>query len=216
MGHGFRTMVRLAATAAAAAAVGRAAESARRLIEELVALDQPRRPALSPPLGLTSSHEVVAAAPAYHAFGPAPSVVPSRGIGFRTTIDPPPTAVAPAQFDELEASGELDDADEDVPDRVREAPHVEVPAASPIDRLIARRHASDTAPTPQTDRPARAGPGGRHRREPSAESSTIDGSELSMTVPLTGSAVTLRLAVGPQNTLTVTVSLPGATVDEPL
>ena len=56
----------------------------------------------------------VSAPSSYHAFGPEPCVVPSRGAGARA-----------ASVTELEASGELDDQ------------------LTPTDRLLARRHAGD-------------------------------------------------------------------------
>lgn len=213
MSHGVRSALRLAATVAAAAAVARAAESARRLLDEL-ALDPSRRPMLgSPPaameaapkgavveplapplrvdtgLGLTASHDEVIP-PAHHAFGPVPSVVPSRGIGFRATPQPPPPAPAVhATYDELEASGELDDADVQ-PLWPREVPHrpdpsgadppEEGPGLSAVDRLLARRHAGDviTTPTPRTvesvrDVVADAQPRGRHRRVTGAVTGTV-------------------------------------------
>ena len=227
MGNGFRSALRLAATVVAAAAVARAAESARRLIDELSALDPPRRPAIArspapgvvpppeplamrpmaPALGLTSSHLDITAPPAYHPFGPTPSPVPARGIGFRATQQPlrstrPSPAHAPAD-DELEASGELDDT----------------PVPSPIDLLLARRHAADRqpayasardAPTPEPPRPS-----GRHRRD--ADAVDDEDQEIGITLPLERwSALTLRIERRSQDTLTVTISLPGATVAEPL
>jgi hypothetical protein len=213
MSHGFRSALRLAATVAAAAAVARAADSARRLLEEL-ALDPPRRPMLGPPpaaveaapmstvvdplapplridtgLGLTASHDEVVR-PGYHAFGPAPSVVPSRGIGFRAEPKPsPPAPAVHATYDELEASGELDGADVE-PIWPREVPHrpdpsgadppVDVPGPSPVDRLLARRHAEDltTSPTPRArasveDVVTDARHRGRHRRVTGAVTGTV-------------------------------------------
>ncbi len=66
-----------------------------------------------------------------------------------------------------------------------------------------------TSRTPQIVRRA-----GTVRVDVDSSSAAAD-TEFSMTVPMTRSPVTLRLAVGPQNTLTVTVSLPGATEAEP-
>jgi hypothetical protein len=66
-------------------------------------------PRTSPPAA------AVSAPSSYHAFGPEPCVVPSRGAGARV-----------ARVTELEASGELDD------DQM-----------TPTDRLLARRHAGD-------------------------------------------------------------------------
>ncbi|MGI9084638.1 MAG: hypothetical protein ACR2FE_05025 [Aeromicrobium sp.] len=215
MGHGFRSLLRLAAADAAADTVARAAESARRLLDELAPEParhrQPPVPAVWPlsPIGepvavppqsavpprlsvpggeVAAMQGHVVQASTHHAFGPAPSVVPSRGIGFR----PPPTT--DAMVDELEASGELDD--EDHRPTKREAPPDE-PAVSPIDRLLARRHAQDKVsepepepkpkpakkkpPKPRPDRvsardepaPAPPRPKGKHRRTAGAVSGTV-------------------------------------------
>jgi hypothetical protein len=207
--------LRLVATVAAAAAVARAAESARRLLDELALDPTHRRQMLPPPgtavqpptqarveppapvvplrvdtgLGLTAIHDEVIA-PTHHAFGPVPSVVPSRGIGFRATPQPPPPApTVHATYDELEASGELDDADVQ-PIRPREVPHRpdpsgadppdDGPGPSAVDRLLARRHAGDvlTTPKPRTVESVRdvltdAPPRGRHRRVTGAVTGTV-------------------------------------------
>ena len=118
MRHGFRSALRLAATVVVVAAVARAAASARQILDHGVA-DPPRHRAdrTSPANAARalSLVEPVPAPPRYHAFGPEPCIVPSRGAGVRVT-----------SVTELEASGELDD------DRL-----------SATDRLFARRHAAD-------------------------------------------------------------------------
>lgn len=118
MRHGFRSALRMAATVVVVAAVARAAASARQILDH-GALDPPRHRADRPSLALTPRHSppptIVSAPPRYHAFGPEPCIVPSRGGGTRAT-----------SVTELEASGELDD---DEP--------------TPTDRLLARRHAAD-------------------------------------------------------------------------
>lgn len=200
MGQGFRSVLRLVATAAAAAAVARAAESARQLLNELAIEPPPRRelraletrplmrivdPVPVPPV---SGAPVVAAAPARDPVDPTPDLEPSRGVGFRA---PPETAVT---VDELEASGELD-ADDHRSTTTR-APEpadeqaAEPPVVSPIDRLLARRHASDPAPVPPTSQPtpedgphrvsardepapAPPRPKGQHRRTTGAVSGTV-------------------------------------------
>lgn len=219
MSHGFRSALRLAATVAAAAAVARAAESARRLLDEL-ALERSRRPALAPaqppatapptgaveplaPLprvdtdvGLVASHEQPVQRPTHHAFGPTPSVVPSRGIGFRAEPKPPPPAPSTVHdmVDELEASGELED-DVIEPIWPREVPHFPDPSGadpplepsgpSPVDRLLARRHAGDQlgmSSVPEVKErvsareepaPAPPRPRGRHRRVTGAVTGTV-------------------------------------------
>jgi hypothetical protein len=129
--------------------------------------------------------------------------VPSRGIGFRTTAPPPPRAQAPQPRPQRAAIAE----------------------PTPIDMLRARRNAdrptrvsipAESQPVEPAPEPAR--PAGRHRRdvETDDESATTNDTEFTMSIPMGQAPVTLRLAVGPQNTLTVTVSLPGATVEDPL
>jgi hypothetical protein len=75
---------------------------------------------------------------------------------------------------------------------------------------------AESQPVEPAPEPAR--PAGRHRRdvETDDESATTNDTEFTMSIPMGQAPVTLRLAVGPQNTLTVTVSLPGATVEDPL
>jgi hypothetical protein len=202
MGHGFRSALRLAATVAAAAAVARAAESARRVLEQM-ALDPPRHRAFPlaapeafpdpptpfvatplvapapvagfiPDLTVTANRDEITTPPIPHAFGPAPSIAPSRGIGFHTTISAPPTDTT--DVIELEASGELDDEDGGPAEKVDEM--------SPLDTLLARRHASDEAPVAELDdRPARVSARdapaparplpGQHRRVKGAVSGTV-------------------------------------------
>lgn len=102
MGNGLGSAIRMVAAAAAAATAVRATERLRTL------LDDTQRPALTaapprqplqvsghdePGMVLTTSddHVVtrVVAPVAAHAFGPAPVVAPSRGIGFRAEPAPP-------------------------------------------------------------------------------------------------------------------------------
>jgi len=107
----------MAATVVVVAAVARAAASARQIIDH-GAPDPPRHRAdhTSPAEALRAvPPERVPARHRYHAFGPEPFIVPSRGAGARAT-----------SVTELEASGELDD---------------DQPSAT--DRLLARRHALD-------------------------------------------------------------------------
>ena len=120
MRHGFRSALRLAATVVVVAAVARAAASARQILDHS-APDPPRhradRPSAAPmPRAVSLAPSATVAAPSsYHAFGPEPCIVPSRGARARATT-----------VTELEASGELDD------DQL-----------TPTDRLLARRHAGD-------------------------------------------------------------------------
>jgi len=202
MGHGFRSALRLAATVAAATAVARAAESARRVLEQMN-LDPPRhrafpaavapvaypdtptpfapKPVVAPVAGfvpdltVTANHDEITTPPIPHAFGPAPSIAPSRGIGFHTTISPAPPETT--DVIELEASGELDDEHDESAEEVDEK--------SPLDTLLARRHASDEAPVAEPDdrlasvsardapAPASPLPGGQHRRVTGAVSGTV-------------------------------------------
>lgn len=98
----WRSTARLVATAAAASVVSRAAGSVRRLLAEASAppelagpVSTPEPPTfLEPPVRLTASgaqdvtpevdHMIAAQSDPPHEFGPAPVVVPSRGIGFRS------------------------------------------------------------------------------------------------------------------------------------
>lgn len=162
MGHGLRSALRLAATVAAAAAVARAAESARRFFDQLEA--RPEVPALPPvatswPTGsvVTTAAPDMSPTPGSHPFGPAPSVVPSRGIGFRTTA-PPPRAEARTDAASVGGSG----------------PDVVSPP-TPIDRLIARRNADSgpvRVPTGEAQPTAPTRPAGKHRRDVETDSSS--------------------------------------------
>jgi hypothetical protein len=118
MRHGFRSALRMAATVVVVAAVARAAASARQILDHGPA-EPPRhradRSSAAPMPRAVPPTATVSAPPSYHAFGPEPCVVPSRGAGARA-----------ASVTELEASGELDD------DQL-----------TPTDRLLARRHAGD-------------------------------------------------------------------------
>ena len=118
MRHGFRSALRMAATVVVVAAVARAAASARQILDHGAA-GPPRHRAdrlVGGPMPRAAPPAATVSAPSsYHAFGPEPCIVPSRGAGARA-----------ASVTELEASGELDD---DQP--------------TPTDRLLARRHAGD-------------------------------------------------------------------------
>lgn len=117
MRHGFRSALRMAATVVVVAAVARAAASARQILDHGPA-EPPRHRADRPsaaPMPRAAPSVTVSARSSYHAFGPEPCVVPSRGAGARA-----------ASVTELEASGELDDD-----------------PMTPTDRLLARRHAGD-------------------------------------------------------------------------
>jgi len=117
MRHGFRSALRMAATVVVVAAVARAAASARQILDHGAA-EPPRhradRSSAAPMPRAVPPTATVSAPSGYHAFGPEPCVVPSRGAGVRV-----------ASVTELEASGELDDQ------------------LTPTDRLLARRHAGD-------------------------------------------------------------------------
>jgi hypothetical protein len=108
----------MAAAVVVVAAVARAAASARQILDHGHP-EPPRhradRPSAAPTPRAAPLAAIVSAPSSYHAFGPEPCIVPSRGAGARAT-----------SVTELEASGELDD---DQP--------------SPTDRLLARRHAGD-------------------------------------------------------------------------
>jgi len=108
----------MAATVVVVAAVARAAASARQILDQ-GAPDPPRHRADRTSAPYLARAEPPAAPvpspPRYHAFGPEPCIVPSRGTGVWAT-----------SVTELEASGELDDDQQ-----------------SPTDRLLARRHAAD-------------------------------------------------------------------------
>lgn len=99
MAGGWRVTARMVATAMAASAVSRAAESVRKLLAEATpppALDRPAAPAfLEPPALLTAEapmridpagedRVIAAQAAPGHEFGPTPLVAPSHGIGFRS------------------------------------------------------------------------------------------------------------------------------------
>ena len=99
MAGGWRVTARMVATAMAASAVSRAAESVRKLLAEVApppALDRPAAPAfLEPPALLTAEaptridpagedRVIAAQAAPGHEFGPTPLVAPSHGIGFRS------------------------------------------------------------------------------------------------------------------------------------
>ncbi len=99
MAGGWRVTARMVATAMAASAVSRAAESVRKLLAEAApppALDRPAAPAfLEPPTHLTAEapmridtagedRVIAAQAAPGHEFGPTPLVAPSHGIGFRS------------------------------------------------------------------------------------------------------------------------------------
>lgn len=118
MRHGFRSALRMAATVVVVAAVARAAASARQILDQ-GAPDPPRHrrdhTSTPHPARAVAPEQLSVAPPRYHAFGPEPCIVPSRGAGDRAT-----------SVTELEASGELDDN-----------------RLSPTDRLFARRHAAD-------------------------------------------------------------------------
>lgn len=99
MAGGWRVTARMVATAVAASAVSRAAESVRKLLAEAAPLRELERPAepsfLEPPAHLTAATSMHAAPAAEdrviaaqvgppHEFGPTPLIAPSHGIGFRS------------------------------------------------------------------------------------------------------------------------------------
>jgi hypothetical protein len=115
----------MAATVVVVAAVARAAASARQILDHHTS-EPPRHRAdhssavpVAPMPRAEPPATTVPAPSSYHAFGPEPCVVPSRGAGARAT-----------SVTELEASGELDD------DQM-----------TATDRLLARRHAGDPVTT---------------------------------------------------------------------
>lgn len=84
MSHVLRSTVQLAATVAAAAAVSRAADSARRVRDE-IAVDQVAERDATPPVPTEPSPvQRLAVAPthSFHPFGPAPSTAAERAVGF--------------------------------------------------------------------------------------------------------------------------------------
>lgn len=99
MAGGWRVTARMVATAVAASAVSRAAESVRKLLAEAAPLRELEHPAepsfLEPPAHLTAAASMHAAPAADdrviaaqvgppHEFGPTPLIAPSHGIGFRS------------------------------------------------------------------------------------------------------------------------------------
>ena len=99
MAGGWRVTARMVATAMAASAVSRAAESVRKLLAEAAPPPAPAAPTaptfLEPPAHLTTAAPmhpdpvgedriIAAQAAPGHEFGPTPLVAPSHGIGFRS------------------------------------------------------------------------------------------------------------------------------------
>lgn len=96
MSHVLRSTVRVAATFAAAAAVSRAADSARRLVDEIAVVpvvDGDASPS-APVEPVSLQRLAVAPAPSFHPFGPTPSIAP-RVVGFE-----PERAIPKARVEE--------------------------------------------------------------------------------------------------------------------
>jgi hypothetical protein len=189
MAGGWRTTARMIATAAAAAAVSRAADSMRRLIEE-VGTPPTDRPAVSrsapprvfePPVALdvaasappAVSRGVAAHAETTHEFGPVPAFAPSRGIGFRS--DQRPIAEMPV-ISRPEPSG-ADPVVEPVVELIEAEPEPVVePEPDPEPALVVEPEPPvESEPEPEPEPVVEPLPAatGKHRRNESAISGTV-------------------------------------------
>lgn len=178
MAGSWRTTARMLATAAAASAVSKAADSVRRLLEEAskspeidgpVSQPAPLRlvepaPTQIAPVPPTPVPTVAAHAEVPHEFGPTPVLPPSRGIGFhhppRTTASVPDLELVVAPPVELHTTAP-------------EVPPAKAPEKSKKRAKKDTQKVKTAVPEPTAERTKERG---KHRRDRSAISGTVTSS----------------------------------------